>query len=248
MARRAAIGLDNPVTPPRYVSIAAELRDRITALKLAPHTLLPSERELSEQSGVSRMTARHAITLLENEGYVYRRPPRGTFVAEPRVPFRIGSFTDEAARLGLIPTAKVLWAEEAGASPVVRLALGLEDDMLIYALKRLRFVNDEPMAIEATYIPAGLAPGLLDKSLDGSLWDLLRDDYALTPTDTRANLQFVIIDDATSRLLDLRTASPGILLTRHTYDQHGRCIEYARDTYRADRASFDVTARIQPVV
>ncbi|MFD0855394.1 GntR family transcriptional regulator, partial [Actinomadura adrarensis] len=87
--------INPPATSPRYVVIAGELRDRITSEKLAPHTLLPSERELSEIHGVSRMTARQALALLEKEGYVYRRPPRGTFVAEPRVPFHVGSFSDE---------------------------------------------------------------------------------------------------------------------------------------------------------
>ena len=95
---------------PRYVAIAAELRERILDEHLAPHTLVPSERELSEQFEVSRMTARQALMLLESEGYVYRRPPRGTFVAEPRVRFQIGSFSEEADRLGRHASAQLLWA------------------------------------------------------------------------------------------------------------------------------------------
>ena len=66
---------------PRYIAIAAIVRDRIATEQLGPHTLLPSERELAQQHGVSRMTARQALSLLESEGVVYRKPPRGTFVA-----------------------------------------------------------------------------------------------------------------------------------------------------------------------
>ena len=73
---------NQPPATPRYIAIAALVRDRIATDQLGPHTLLPSERELADQHGVSRMTARQALSLLESEGVVYRKPPRGTFVAE----------------------------------------------------------------------------------------------------------------------------------------------------------------------
>src|SRR5260370_7297053 len=107
----------NRTTSPRYVEIAGELREHIESAALAPHTLLPSERELSETYQVSRMTARQALTLLENEGYLYRRPPRGTFVAEPRVLFRLGSFSAEVTRAGRHPTPRLLWPHPTTPSP-----------------------------------------------------------------------------------------------------------------------------------
>ncbi len=231
---------------PRYVEIANELREHIESAALAPHTLLPSERELSETHRVSRMTARQALTLLENEGYVYRRPPRGTFVAEPRVLFRLGSFSAEVARAGRHPGARLLWAEIATPSPSVQDALGLAAGEQVHALQRLRLADAEPLAIETTYIPAALTPGLLQQPLEGSLWTLLRDNYGIVPTHARATLQFIVTDDRSASLLRLRSAAPGILQTRKTYDQSGRCIEFARDIYRADRAAFEFDAIVQP--
>ncbi|WP_344650708.1 GntR family transcriptional regulator [Cryptosporangium japonicum] len=231
-------------TAPRYVAIAGELRDRITQERLAPHTLMPSERELSESYGVSRMTARHALSLLENEGYVYRRPPRGTFVAEPRVAFRIGSFSDEITRVGRRPAAVVLWAEEREPTPSARAAFDLAPGETVHALHRLRTADDEPIALETTYFPSALTPGLLDQPLTGSLWELLRRHYRIVPTHARATIQSIVIDDASCTRLAVRTASRGILLTRHTFDDAGRCLEFARDVYRADRASFEVEAQI----
>ena len=58
-----------------------------------PARSVPSERVLSERYRVSRMTARHALETLALEGYLYRNPRRGTFVAEPRLRFSVGSFT-----------------------------------------------------------------------------------------------------------------------------------------------------------
>jgi len=232
--------------PPRFVGIAAELRERIFDQKLAPHTLMPSERELSEQFGVSRMTARRALTLLETEGHVYRRPPRGTFVAESRVRFHIGSFSEEATRMGRHASAVLLWAREETDAPAARAALGLEPEQAMHAFRRLRLMEDQPVALETTYFPADLTPGILDYDADGSLWQVLRERYGVTFDRSTAVLESVILDGESCEQLGIRPASNGILLTRTTYDDNGRCVEYARDLYRADRAAFEVTASVSP--
>ena len=153
-----------PPPTPRYIAIAAVVRDRIATERLGPHTLLPSERELAERHGVSRMTARQALSLLESEGVVYRKPPRGTFVAEPRVTFHIGSFSEEVSRLGRRPAARLLWAEYQNPTPAVRLALDLDDAAMVNVFHRLRSVDDVPFALETTFLPADLTPGILDEA------------------------------------------------------------------------------------
>ena len=222
--------------------IAAELRDRIASEVLNPHTLLPSERELSEQHSVSRMTARQALSLLESEGIVYRKPPRGTFVAEPRVMFHIGSFSDEITRIGKHPAAELIWSEVREPNAAVTEAFAEHGNGPVHALNRLRFADDEPIALETTYFPAAITPKLLTHPLDGSLWELLRDTYGIEATRARARIRSIVIDDASCARLKIRAASAGTLLTRWTYDAHGQCFEFAHDIYRADRAEFEVDA------
>ncbi|TFV58458.1 GntR family transcriptional regulator [Mycobacterium sp. PS03-16] len=227
--------------PPRYLAIAALVRDRIATDQLGPHTLLPSERELAEQHGVSRMTARQALSLLESEGMVYRKPPRGTFVAEPRVRFHIGSFSEEVSRLGRRPAARLLWADRQRPTPDVQRALDLTDGAHVHVFHRLRTVDGVPFALETTFLPAELTPGILDVPEEGSLWAVLRDRYDLRLTRSTAVLESIVLDDATSAQLAVRAGSAGTLLTRCTLDEGGRCVEYARDIYRADRAAFEVS-------
>jgi GntR family transcriptional regulator len=230
--------------PPRYIAIAESVRDRIVTDQLGPHTLLPSERELAQQHQVSRMTARQALTLLESEGVVYRKPPRGTFVAEPRVRFHIGSFSEEVVRLGLRPAARLLWAQSQQPSPLVRAALKLDDDAAVHVFHRLRTVDDVPFALETTYLPAELTPGILDGADEGSLWAQLRDRYGINLARSTAVLESIVLDDASSAQLNLRPGSAGTLLTRRTLDTAGRCVEYARDIYRADRTAFEVSENL----
>ena len=230
-----------PSGTPLYLRIAADVRDLIATEQLAPHTLLASERELAEHHGVSRMTARQALSLLESEGLVYRNPPRGTFVAEPRVRFHVGSFSEEVARMGRRPAAVPLWAEHQVATPAVRRALDLDEGAGVHVVHRLCSVDEVPFALETTFLPADLTPGILDLPQDGSLWAVLRTQYGLQLARSTAVLESIVLDDATSVQLGVRAGSPGTLLTRTTEDAEGRCVEYARDVYRADRTAFEVT-------
>jgi GntR family transcriptional regulator len=229
---------------PAYVAIAGSLRARIEAGELPPHTPVPSERELSQAFGVSRMTARQAVAQLEQEGYVYRRPSRGTFVAEPRIPLRIGSFTDEIVRAGRRPGAEVVWCETAEATEAVRQGLGLGPGERVHGLQRLRRANGEPLALETTYIPEALCPDLLAGPLDGSLWAALRERAGVVPARAAATIEVVAIDAPAARRLQVPAGSPGLLLVRRSFDAADRPFEVARDLYRADRAEFRIDAAI----
>jgi GntR family transcriptional regulator len=229
---------------PAYLAIASELRVRIEQGEMAPHAPVPSERDLSQAFGVSRMTARHAVGQLEKEGYVYRRPPRGTFVAEPRIPLRIGSFTDEIVRGGRRPGAEVIWAETHHPTVAVREALDLRPGERVHGLQRLRRANGEPLAVETTYFPEALCPDLLAGPLDGSLWAALRERAGIVPVRAAATIEAVAIDEASAGRLGVAPGSSGILLIRRSFDADERCFEVARDLYRADRAEFHIDARI----
>lgn len=240
----AVVPADPVRSSPRYLGIASELRHRILDQQLAAHTLMPSERELSEQFSVSRMTARRALSLLESEGHVYRRPPRGTFVAEPRVRFHIGSFSEEASRLGRHASAVLLWSRAMTDVPVAQAALGLAPDEAVHVFHRLRLMEDEPLALETTYLPAQLTPGILEFTGSGSLWHEVRERYGVDLDRSVALLEAMVLDEEACEQLGVRTATNGILLTRTTFDSEGRCVEYARDVYRADRAAFEVSASL----
>lgn len=227
-----------PRTAPAYLRIAAALRARIDDGQLQPGTALPPERELCIAYDVSRMTARRALGVLEAEGLVHRGSTRGTFVSEPRVKLRVGSFTEEIVRSGRRPAAELVWAEEQWADAAVARALDLEEGAPVHALQRLRRSNAEPLALETTAYPADRFPGLLDDDLTGSLWDRLREHYGVRPARATAELESVVLDADAAARLDARPAAGGLLFVRRTFDAGGACIEYARDIYRADRVTL----------
>ncbi len=70
---------------PRYYQLKEIMRERVRAGEWKPGDLIPSERELGETYGISRMTARQAITDLVNEGLFYREQGKGTFVSRNKI-------------------------------------------------------------------------------------------------------------------------------------------------------------------
>ena len=75
---------------------------------------------------------------------------------------------------------------------------------------------------------------------------MLRSAHGIEPVRAQATVEVVVLDPEAARRLQARPASAGLLLTRRTFDAGGRCFEYARDVYRADRAVFSLEAEIPP--
>jgi GntR family transcriptional regulator len=229
---------------PLYLWLAALLRDLIGAGQLDPHTAVPSERALSERYGVSRMTARHALETLALEGFVYRDPRRGTFVAEPRLRFSVGSFTRIMTDADRAPGTEVLAANTLDPDPVSAEALGIAEGGHVHVLQRLRTAKGEPVAIENIQVSAERFPDLLEHDLTGSLWVLMRTRYRVHPTQADAHVVAVALDHFEAETLGVKPGSPAIVLTRTVFDAEGAVIELARDVYRGDRTEFSVSAPV----
>ena len=232
-------------TSPLYLWLAQLLREQIEAGQLGAHNPVPSERVLGERYDVSRMTARHALETLTLEGYLYRHPRRGTYVAEPRLRFSVGSFTRNMTDAARTPGTEVLSVATVDADPVVAEQLGVPAGGRVHVLQRLRSAMGEPVAIEHIELSAERFPDLLEHDLAGSLWVLLRERYDVRPAKADARVVAVTLDRFEAETLGVKAGSPALVLTRTVYDVEGGVVELARDVYRGDRTEFEVTAPVE---
>ena len=232
-------------TSPLYLWLAQMLREQIEAGQIDTHGTVPSERVLSERYDVSRMTARHALETLTLEGYLYRHPRRGTFVAEPRLRFSVGSFTRNMTEAARTPGTEVLSAATVDPDAVVAEQLGVPAGGRVHVLQRLRSAMGEPVAIEHIQLSAARFPDLLEHDLAGSLWVLLRSRYDVHPAKADARVVAVTLDKFEAEALGAKPGSPALVLTRTVYDTEGGVVELARDIYRGDRTEFEVTAPVE---
>ena len=230
---------------PRYYEIEQALRARVAALH--PGDVLPSDAELCEEFGVSRMTARNAMQMLAQEGIVQRIPGRGTFVAEQPVHRQAGSlisFSDEMRRKGRRPSSKVLRRRLRAGTTEERAQLALDEDSEVLELVRLRLADEEPIAIEASSFAPRLADVLTGADLEtGSLFDALV-GAGRVPTAGRAALGAGPAKADDAKHLGIQRGSPLLVERRLIFDQAGRPLELTESRYAADRywleVSFDV--------
>jgi GntR family transcriptional regulator len=231
---------------PIYLRISEDLEARILSGELAPGDRVPSERQLSEEHGASRMTIRQALRMLADRGLVETRNGLGTFVGHRRIeePLdTLSGFTEAMARKGLAASSLVLGTGTAKADEDCARALGVADRTEVHRLVRVRLVDGEPVALETTEIPVALVPDLFDLADFGSssLYAALR-AKGIAPTTAEQRLSAGRPDRQTALALRIPEDTPVLLLSRRTADQRGRPIEFVRSTYRGD--TFVMTARL----
>jgi GntR family transcriptional regulator len=223
---------------PIYQQIARALEARIVSGALKPGEQLPSERQLSEELGASRMTVRQALRILSSKGLIETRTGSGTFVGHRRIEQQLSAlngFTEAMNRRGLKTSSIVLGASTVPAEEAIASALGIADRSPVHRLIRVRLVDGEPVAMETTEIPALYVPDLLERAdyATTSLYGVLR-KQGLSPTDAEQSLTAGHPDRATALALQITETTPVLKLTRRTFDQHRRPIEFVRSTYRGD--------------
>jgi GntR family transcriptional regulator len=132
-------------------------------------TAIPSERQLSADLGVSRLTLRAALDDLAGEGYLVRRRGSGTYVQQPKIAqeLTITSFSDDMRRRGMTPASRTLSMTTTHAGARLGRFLNVSPSEQIVVVKRLRLADGETMAIETLHIPEKLVPGLTPKGLTG---------------------------------------------------------------------------------
>ncbi|MHB8457112.1 MAG: GntR family transcriptional regulator [Acidimicrobiales bacterium] len=162
---------------PKYLRIYEDLAARILAGEYRPAALLPSQRELSNQYGVTLMTLRQALQMLQDEGLIDARPGTGTFVAAPRYAYDLGhlrSFAQDMAFQGALVETQVISARTLVAPPPVAARLGLPKHGRAYAIRRVRLIDNRPVVLQDSYLPPRLGRMLGTRELeDRSLYAVL---------------------------------------------------------------------------
>lgn len=232
------------VPVPLYYQIRSRLLEVIESGQLKAGDRVPSERELTERFGVSRMTARQALGELETQGYLYRVQGKGTFVATPKLEqplVALTSFTEDMRRRGLEPGAQVLAAEEVPAGRRVAGGLDIPETAAVFRLERLRLAGGEPMALEAAHVPSSRCPGILDTQFgERSFYQILAETYGLRLVRATQSLESVAATAYEAEMLKVREGAPLLLLERVSRDEADRPVEYVRSLYRGDRYRFIV--------
>lgn len=237
--------LDRNSSSPLWTQFRDALRSRILQGELEIGAKLPTEAELGDQFGISRIVVREALADLVRSGLIYKIRGQGAFVSarerdEDFVSTVLG-FSDEMERKGLTVLTQVLVQELRTATPDEARALGLTEADAVVALKRLRSVDGELRLLVETAVPADLAPGLNRVRLENrSLYDVLRRQYGLRITRAERWIDAVLPDGPTAALLEVTEPEPLLRIESIAYGANGRAIEHYRALHRCKASRLHV--------
>lgn len=218
-----------------------ETRERVLDLieTLQAGDAIPSERQLTADLGVSRLTVRAALDELVREGYLIRRRGSGTFVNRPKVAkesAKFNSFTEDMRERGLTPGSRTLELKTTAAGARLGRILHVSPSEEIVVAKRLRFADGEPMAVEHLHALAARVPGLDAEDLEReSFYGLLRDRYGVTIVGGTQTVEPTVTDEEESQLLGVPLHSPALLFERVMRSADGEVVEFTTSIYRGDR-------------
>jgi GntR family transcriptional regulator len=226
-----------PGGPAEYQRIADALREHIN--DLPDGARLPGEDEIMKQHGVARATARSALAVLKNEGLVVSRTGSGTFVRRFRPLRRHGSRRLSSQHIG---SGKAVWDADTGDRPyrVDRLtvtqvpapadaatALGLRPGTDIIRRERRYLVEDRPVQLATSSMPADIAAGTPithDDPGPGGIYARLA-DLGFAPVHFAEELRARMPSPDEITALQLPTGTPVITIRRRAFAASGRTVE-----------------------
>lgn len=220
----------------KFDSIVSYVRKRIDSGAWQPGNRVPSENQLCEQFGISRMTAKRALDELAQDGLIVRRRGAGSFMAGNSVRssfLAIRNIADEIAETGRVYSNRVLRQREVAASKEVASLLGLRPGDPVFHSLIVHVGDGEPVQLEYRYVRKDVVPGYLD--VDLSLETPNHYLQRCCPlTDARECISAALPTRTQCAALSIEAMQPCLLITRVTKWRKG-LVSYARILAPASR-------------
>jgi DNA-binding GntR family transcriptional regulator len=215
------------VAPPKPVHV--RLKDLIRERSLPADGRLPSERELLQSLGSSRITIRDALIRLESEGLIYRQNRRGWFVSPARFVIDLTrkiDFTAMASAQSRVPSTVVRHIRKVAVTAAVLEQLKLAKGSIAYQVRRVRSLEGRPIMMEDIYLDPRRFEGIEHHDLNGSITRVQRERFGIGFAKELSTLRVVVLDGIHAEYLTVNPGVPCLQILRTRFDEHGIPVDY----------------------
>ena len=242
-----AYKMDLKSSRPLYIQITDLIRDKIANKVWPLDEMIPSENELAATHEVSVGTVKKALSVLVNEGLLYRRQGKGTFVNRPDFKrsfirfFRYGVDDEEKGRF---ISSKVLSSDLVVPDQRIRDILKLADDEKTITIKRIRCLKDLPLMLEDLYLPYKIFKGFDKIDISQELLYPIYDEKFNTPIVWADEYLWpTIADSSLAETLKIDPGDPVISIERITYTYGDEPVEFRSSIGRGDKFRYHIEIR-----
>ncbi len=224
---------------PRYFRIAEALRDRITRGDLAPGTRLDNQRKLAHGFGVTLMTLRQALEVLERDNLISRHHGLGTFVASPPIDYdilQLRRFAGDLRAKGEQVATRVLGTRLPVSDRRAASALDLAAQARLFVLERLWLVDGRPTSLQRSFLRAAQGEEVARADLGTTpLREVLEFKLGVTIARARETVSAVRLGRREARELGSTAGAAAFESERVSYDAAGQPIVFDRVFIPGDR-------------
>jgi len=222
---------------PLYQRFARIIKQAVRQGDLQQDDFLPSEREFSLHLNISRITVRKALSLLEQQGIIWRSRGYGTQIRsqleyslqEPQ------GLSQQAVLLGKHPDTEWISKSAIACPADIARQLQVPVNSQVFLFKRIRYVDKEAVSLDESYIPAELIDNPEDIGI--SLYDYLR-AHGIVPAKTQSRVTTRMPDPALQQQITLSAAIPVLVIKQLALSADGQPVEYSISYCRGDMYAF----------
>lgn len=226
---------------PKHIQIHDQLLSDINEGKWNSGEKLPSERELSTNFNVSRMTLRQAIQSLVDEGKLEKRLGSGTFVSKKKVQEKlsdISGFSTIINNQGSKPSSHTISYMKTNPTIAEQKALKIHSSVEILRMERVRFADSVPICYEVTSVPYEMINGSQKKQVTDSLYKEIEKNTKLMISSTFQTISSMLSSEKIANYLKIEKNDPILRLQQISILDNGKPCEYVTSQYVGNRFEF----------
>ena len=229
---------------PLYHQLKEYLIERVENGDFPTDEPLPTEMEIIKQFTVSRATVRRAMQELEHDGYIQRKPGKGTFILRTKLKrglSRLNSFSEDMAERGQAVTSKLLHFDERQPPAHVAEKLRISANHPVLYVYRLRLAGDIPMALNISYLhlPEGVSIERSELEMTASLWSIL-EQKNIHLIEADKSIEAIAANEERARLLAMPVGAPLLLVGGIVYTTGHVPVEYHQVISSGERYKYSL--------
>jgi GntR family transcriptional regulator len=236
---------------PVYQQLSNALTSYIVRGNMPAGSKFLTEREICKRYNVSRPTANKVLAGLVSEGTLEFRKGIGTFIAPKSIQYDLRSlisFTEKARAAGKIPSTDIVDFRRCSVEdidPSIAERLNLYPPQKVFYITRLRRADNIPVILERRWTVADFCPGLTEKEVNGSIYELWTKKYGLNISGAEETIHAVNLGEPDAQLLEVAGQSAALLVRSVGYVDGEHPLWYEQTLYRGE--SYEFHNRLGPV-
>lgn len=232
---------------PLYSQLSTIIIGNIESGEYKEGSKIPSEQDFCEIHDISRPTVRQAINKLTQNGYLYKKKGKGTFVSSSSGRVRVDNYSgfvdsilesEEPGLHNILSTRVVSGPKLKRIESIFDMSTSIGDAEFA-EIKYLIKKNEDVFSYNISYIPLGYFPDIISDILERKQsFDIMKDKYPLVPFRTKSALEVTYTDQIDAQHLQVHTGQALIKIENTLFSKSGQAVEHIITKYRADKCKL----------